>query len=260
MLKSIFYPLIALVFIVFVFSSSAVFFFPGALLIFLLTVWFDPNLKWLHQFTSFWASLYIWLFPPWRVSHSGKEHVDPKSTYIIVSNHQSLVDILAAFTLFIHFKWVSKAELFKIPLIGWNMSLNRYVKLRRGHKDSIRKMYKACEEHLTSGSSVYLFPEGTRSDTGKMRPFKEGAFVLAKRLNLPILPVVINGSKNALPKQSLNFHGGSDVHLQILEPVSPESFDDSAAMSNAVREMIRSRVKEEQVAEDQSDFNPAPQT
>lgn len=245
MLKSIFYPLIALLFIVFVFASSAVFFFPVALLIFLTTVWFDPNLRWLHQFTCFWASLYIWLFPPWRVSVDGKQNIDPKGTYIIVSNHQSLVDILAAFTLFTHFKWVSKAELFHIPLIGWNMRLNRYVKLRRGHKDSIRKMYKSCEEHLTTGSSVYLFPEGTRSETGKLKPFKEGAFVLAKRLNLPVLPIVINGSKNALPKKSLNFHGGSDVHLEVLAPVSPDGFEDSGKMSDEVRELIRAKVKEE---------------
>ena len=246
MLKSIVYPLIALLVIVFVFASSALFFFPVALLIYLLTFGHDPNLRWLHQFTCFWASLYIWLFPPWRVLVEGREHIDPSGTYIIVSNHQSLVDILAAFTLFTHFKWVSKAELFRIPLIGWNMSLNRYVRLRRGYKDSIRKMYRACEEHLTAGSSVYLFPEGTRSETGKMKPFKEGAFVLAKRLNLPILPIVINGSKNALPKKSLNFHGGSDVVLEVLEPVSPDQFADSAAMSEAIREMIRAKVREEQ--------------
>jgi 1-acyl-sn-glycerol-3-phosphate acyltransferase len=244
MLKRVFYPLIALLFIVFLFSTSALF-FPIALLLWLLTAPFDKNLKWLHLFTCFWASLYIWIFPPWRVSCSGKEHIDPDGTYIIVSNHQSMVDILAAFTLFIHFKWVSKAELFNIPLIGWNMRLNRYVRLQRGHKDSIRKMYKACEDHLSEGSSVYLFPEGTRSETGKMRPFKEGAFVLAKRFGLPVLPIVINGSKNAVPKNSFNFHGRSDVTLEVLEPVMPDEFADSAAMSDAVRELIRSRVVEE---------------
>lgn len=244
MLKRVFYPLIALLLIVFIFSTSAVF-FPLALLIWLATRPFDPNLHLLHQFTCFWASLYIWVFPPWQVSVSGREHIDPNATYVIVSNHQSLVDILAAFTLFIHFKWVSKAELFNIPLIGWNMMLNRYVRLRRGDKDSIRNMYKACEEHLCAGSSVYLFPEGTRSETGKMKPFKEGAFVLAKRLDLPVLPIVINGSKNAVPKNSINFHGRSDVTLEVLEPVLPGDFSDTAVMSDTVREMIRIRVVEE---------------
>ena len=245
MLKSIVYPLIALVFIVFVFTSSAIFFFPIALLIFLVTVSFDRNLKALHLWTCFWASVYIWVFPPWRVTVSGRENIDPNGTYVIVSNHQSLVDILSAFLLFAHFKWVSKAELFHIPLIGWNMTLNRYVRLQRGQKDSIRKMYKTCEEHLSRGSSVYLFPEGTRSETGTLKPFKEGAFVLAKRLSLPVLPIVINGSKNALPKKSFNFHGRSDVHLEVLTPVDPAAYGDTASLNDAVREMIRSRVAEE---------------
>ena len=250
MLKSIFYQLIALLFIVFIIGSSAVFFFPIALILFIATYPFDRKLKALHLWTCFWASVYIWVFPPWRVHTSGKEHIDPNGTYIIVSNHQSLVDILSAFLLFVHFKWVSKAELFHIPLIGWNMSLNRYVRLQRGHKDSIRQMYKTCEAHLSSGSSVYLFPEGTRSETGKMKPFKEGAFVLAKRLDLPILPIVINGSKDALPKKSFNFHGRSDVHLEVLAPVLPRDFQDTAELNDAVREMIRCRVAEENETED----------
>lgn len=245
LLKRIFYPVIALLLIVFIFSTSAVF-FPIALLIWLVTSPFDQNLRGLHLFTCFWASLYIWVFPPWQVSIKGKQNIDPAATYIIVSNHQSLVDIMVAFTLFIHFKWVSKAELFKIPLIGWNMTLNRYVRLQRGQKDSIRKMYKACEEHLTAGSSVYVFPEGTRSETGLVKPFKEGAFVLASRLGLPVLPIVINGSKNAVPKHSLNFHGRSDVSMEILSPVLPTEFASTDEMRDAVREMIRSRVLEEQ--------------
>lgn len=244
MLKRIFYPLIALLFILFVLILSLTF-FPIALLIWLATVTFDPSLRALHLFTCFWASLAVWVFPPWKVKVIGREHIDPAVTYVIVSNHQSLVDILAAFTLFTHFKWISKSELFNIPLIGWNMHLNRYVRLERGRKGSIRKMYKACEEHLEQGSSVYLFPEGTRSETGKMKPFKEGAFVLAKRLNLPVLPIVINGSKDAVPKNSLNFHGRSDVTLEILPPVAPDAERSSAVLADQVREMIRSRVAEE---------------
>jgi 1-acyl-sn-glycerol-3-phosphate acyltransferase len=246
MLKRFLYPLIALLFILFVFTISALL-FPIATLIWLVTVLFDPNLRALHMFTCFWASLFIWVFPPWNVTVTGRENVDPQGTYVIVSNHQSLVDILTAFTLFVHFKWVSKSELFNIPLIGWNMHLNQYVRLERGRKNSIRKMYKACEDHLKQGSSVYLFPEGTRSETGKLKPFKEGAFVLAKRMNLPILPIVINGSKNAVPKNSFNFHGRSDVTLEILPPVLADPDLPAAELADLVRELIRSRVKEEQV-------------
>lgn len=244
MLQQIYYRFIAVIYISFVFVTSALFFLV-AVLIWLVTALFDQRLSLLHQFTCFWASLYIWVMPPWSVTVTGKEHIDPKETYVIVSNHQSLVDILVAFTLFTHFKWVSKAELFKIPLIGWNMSLNRYVKLRRGESGSIKQMYNACEKHLKEGSSVYLFPEGTRSETGKMRPFKEGAFVLAKRLQKPVLPVVINGSSNAVPKNSLNFHGKTEVVVSVLPPLPPESFSEESAreLADRTRDLIGQHVE-----------------
>jgi 1-acyl-sn-glycerol-3-phosphate acyltransferase len=237
------YRLIAIIYIAFVFLTSSLFFLL-ALLIWLLTAPFDKRLWLLHQFTCLWATLYIWVMPPWSVSVHDREKIDPDKTYVIVSNHQSLVDILVAFTLFIHFKWVSKAELFKIPLIGWNMSLNRYIKLRRGKSSSIKKMYNACERHLKEGSSVYLFPEGTRSESGKMRPFKEGAFVLAKRLGIPILPLVINGSRTAVPKNSLNFHGKTHVDVTVLDPIEPDSFDDSTAkeLAQQVHTLIEKQV------------------
>ena len=183
----------------------------------------------------------------------GREKIDPHTTYVIVSNHQSLVDILVLFLLFRHFKWVSKAELFQIPLIGWNMWLNRYVRLVRGNRTSIRKMYGACEQHLEEGSSILMFPEGTRSPTGLMRDFKEGAFVLAQRKSVPILPLVINGSKNALPKRSLNFHGMTHVELDVLDPVSPEAFSDETVddLRLRIREQIRERVWEEQREQEQ---------
>jgi len=126
------------------------------------------------------------------------------------------------------------------------MYLNRYVRLRRGKGNSIRSMYKACEKHLKRGSSVYLFPEGTRSPTGRVRPFKEGAFVLSKRLNIPILPIVINGSKNAVPKNSLNFHGKSHVTVEVLKPIFPDEDVSVRDLRDEVRGAIISRVIEEQ--------------
>jgi 1-acyl-sn-glycerol-3-phosphate acyltransferase len=246
LVKELLYRLVAICYITFVFVTSFCFFLV-ACVIWLLTVLFDPNLRALHRFTCHWASLYIWAFPPWSVTVNGRDKINPKLTYVIVSNHQSLVDILAAFCLFTHFKWVSKSELFDIPLIGWNMYLNRYVKLERGRTHSVRKMYAACEKHLKNGSSIFVFPEGTRSTTGKLREFKEGAFVLAKRLNVPILPLVINGSKNALPKDSLNFHGRSDVQVTILDPILPDAFGDmdTSQLTTMVRERIRVHVAEE---------------
>jgi len=138
---------IAILFTCFVFLSS-ILFFPVALVIWLVTIAFDRRLRWLHQFTCFWASLYLWVCPFWRVTIHGREKIEKNKTYVMVSNHQSLVDILIAFSLFVDFKWVSNPELFNIPLIEWNMRLNRYIRLERGKNRSIKKMYKSCEKNL----------------------------------------------------------------------------------------------------------------
>ncbi|MFZ5570331.1 MAG: lysophospholipid acyltransferase family protein [Thermodesulfobacteriota bacterium] len=215
--------IISVGFLVFI-ALSSILFFLIALTLRLLTGFFDRRLVLLHYFTCFWASVYTWIMPAWSVSIHDRRHIRKGVTYMVVSNHQSQLDILLAFRLFFPFKWVSKAEVFKVPLIGWNMVLNRYIKLKRGDKDSIRQMMDQCEETLSNGSSVYFFPEGTRSETGVLKPFKPGAFILAKKLQVPILPIVINGSKNALPKHSLNFHGKHHMHITVLEEIPPATF------------------------------------
>jgi 1-acyl-sn-glycerol-3-phosphate acyltransferase len=223
MIETIFNRTVAISLIVFVVLSSMVL-FVVALLIWMATVLFDRRLVILHRFTCFWAYLYLWIFPAWSVSVEGREKIDRDKTYIMVSNHQSLVDILVVFSLFTHFKWVSKNEVFRIPLIGWNMVLNRYVGLVRGEQGSIIKMYEECDSHLQQGSSIYMFPEGTRSPTGQLRDFKEGAFVLAKKHQLPILTLAINGSRDALPKKSLNFHGRHHMIITVLGEIPYSDF------------------------------------
>lgn len=135
---------ISFFFLAFIAASSAIC-FAIALFIWLLTVCFDRRLVMLHMFTSFWACMYLWVMPAWSVSIRGREKIRKDGCYIIVSNHQSQLDILVMFGLFFPFKWVSKAEVFGLPFIGWNMRLNRYIKLRRGDKVSIEKMMNACE-------------------------------------------------------------------------------------------------------------------
>jgi len=165
---------------------------------------------------------------------------------MVVSNHQSQLDILVAFRLFFPFKWVSKAEVFKLPFIGWNMVLNRYIKLKRGDKDSVEQMMIDCEKTISKGSSIYFFPEGTRSYTGIVKEFKSGAFILAQKMKIPILPVVINGSKNALPKHSLNFHGKHRISIEVLDELPYESFAQLSVEKTAlkVRKIIIDHVAE----------------
>ena len=234
--------IIAVFFIAFVAATSA-FFFCVALVIWLLTVLFDKRLVLLHLFSSFWASVYLWAMPAWSVRVQGRNTVRLRDRYVIVSNHQSALDILVAFRLYFPFKWVSKAEVFKIPFIGWNMYLNRYIRLKRGDKKGIAKMFVDCEKALAEGNSLFVFPEGTRSETGSLKPFKSGAFILAKKMKIPILPVVISGTRDALPKHSLNFHGSHKVRIRVLEPVDYERFADLSAQDTA--EMIRDIIAAE---------------
>ena len=231
--------LVAVLFLLFIALSSLVL-FVGAVVIWAVTRWFDRRLVLLHLYSSFWASIYVWIMPAWQVCRHGRHNIDWSRTYVVVSNHQSLLDILLAFSLFFPFKWVSKIEIFRVPVIGWNMTLNRYISLKRGDKESIREMMKVAEQRLGEGSSVYMFPEGTRSPSGIMKPFKTGAFVLAKELELPILPIVINGSKNSLPKHSLNFHGRHQMRIRVLDPIPAERFTDMPVADLAG--MVRGRL------------------
>jgi len=120
----------------FLVGSSCVL-FPIAVAIWAATLPFDPRLRALHLFTCFWGSLYTWANPAWPVRISGRAKIRRDEAYVMVANHQSLLDILVLFRLFVHFKWVSKIENFRIPLIGWNMRLNRYIQLRRGERSSV---------------------------------------------------------------------------------------------------------------------------
>lgn len=236
--------------ILFFIGTTSILFFAIAFAIWAFTVLFDRRMIILHRFTSFWASLYLWVVPAWSISIKGREKIKKSTVYLVVSNHQSQLDILAAFRLFFHFKWVSKAEIFKIPLIGWNMVLNRYIKLQRGVSKSVKKMMFQCEKTLAQGSSVYFFPEGTRSKTGLLKPFKTGAFILAHKAKISILPIVINGTKNALPKHSINFHGQHLISIEVLDEIPYNCYSHFSVEETAdfIRHKIIEHVDEHKVA------------
>jgi 1-acyl-sn-glycerol-3-phosphate acyltransferase len=221
-------------------AVTSIFLFAIALVIWLLTRWFDRSLVVLHQFTSFWACLYLWTMPAWRVRLKGHEKIRKDGVYVIVSNHQSQLDILVAFRLFFPFKWVSKIEVFRLPFIGWNMYLNNYIPLKRGDKESIARMLARCEAALAKGSSIFMFPEGTRSTSTRLRPFRPGAFLLAHNLKLPILAVAINGTRQALPKNSLNFHGRQELSIEVLGEIPYAEFKEMSVDETAA--MVRARI------------------
>jgi 1-acyl-sn-glycerol-3-phosphate acyltransferase len=205
-------------------TTSSIVLFPIAVLIWAVTAPFDRRKVILHRFTCFWASLYTWLNPAWPLSLEGRDRVRDDEAYVMVANHLSLLDILVLFRLFRHYKWVSKIENFRIPFIGWNMRLNGYIQLKRGDRESVVQMMRACDATLRAGNSIMMFPEGTRSPIGKLRAFKNGAFELALRNQRPILPIVLRGTANALPKRGFVLRGRHPIQVTILEPIPYESF------------------------------------
>jgi 1-acyl-sn-glycerol-3-phosphate acyltransferase len=222
---------------VFMAVSSALLFLV-ALMVWALTSPFDPRKRLLHRFSCFWASLYTWLNPLWPVTIVGREKILSDQATVMVANHLSLLDILVLFRTFAHFKWVSKIENFRIPFIGWNMSLNGYIRLKRGDRASALQMMEACEHALAGGSSIMMFPEGTRSPTGRLRAFKQGAFELALRTRRPVQPIVIQGTSEALPKRGLVIRGRHPIRVAVLDPLLPESFENLSA--EELTERVRS--------------------
>jgi 1-acyl-sn-glycerol-3-phosphate acyltransferase len=216
-------------------TVTSILLFPIAVLIWLITVLFDRRLVLLHRFTCFWASLYTWLNPVWRVRIVGREKIAAGTAYVMVANHQSLLDILVLFRLFVHYKWVSKIENFRIPCIGWNMSLNRYIKLRRGDRQSVDQMMVACEQTVAAGSSIMMFPEGTRSLDGRLKAFKHGAFTIAQRMRAPILPIIVEGTAAALPKRGFVLQGRHAIRIRVLDAIPYARFANDSAEAAAER-------------------------
>lgn len=189
----------------------------------LVTVLFDKNLKVLHRLSSWWALTYIYGNPFWRVTITGQENIKKGQVYVIVGNHQSALDIPLLYRLPIQFRWVAKAELYRVPFVGWNLVLNRHVLVARGNATSARHMVDKCIDSLTNGVSVAIFPEGTRSRTGRISRFKEGAFVIARDANVPILPVMIDGTADAMPRDGFTVKARQHFTIRILPPVAQET-------------------------------------
>ena len=157
------------------------------------------------------------------------ERLHQSGTIILLSNHQSLFDIptLYAF-LDIPFRWMAKASLFKIPIVGWAMKGADYISVERGDsKQALKSLFDAADQ-IHSGKSVIIFPEGTRAGaTGQMGPFKKGGFLLAKKASVTIQPVALWGNHHVVPRIKGTWVQRicpGDVFVEVLDPIQPEQF------------------------------------
>jgi 1-acyl-sn-glycerol-3-phosphate acyltransferase len=185
------------------------------------------------------------LTPLWTFRTSGTLPDDMRRPYVVVSNHESFVDILLISHLPTEMKWMSKIEILRIPLAGWMMRLARDIPLERGDAESTAKALAASRERLATKVSVMIFPEGTRSKTGELRPFKTGAFRLAIEAQVPILPLAVYGTRDALRKHDWRL-GHAVAEVRVLEPISTEglTMDDVQELSDRTRAAIVAGIDE----------------
>jgi 1-acyl-sn-glycerol-3-phosphate acyltransferase len=221
----------------YLFVSCALLFVP-ALFLFALTAPFDLKRRALGKFTRIWGAHYLHSVPFASVTIIDRERGANQCPCVYVSNHQSLSDVLALFKIDYPFLWVSKIENFYAPFLGWNMWLNNYVPLKRGHLPSIMRMYRTCIRRLGEGHSLFVFPEGTRSPSGQLKDFYPGAFRIAVRNDVPIVPIVLEGTRDILPKGKLRVQP-LPVWIKVLDPIHPrEVGHDWRRLEAVVRERM----------------------
>lgn len=194
----------------------------ACLIVFVVCYPFDKRRVVLHKLSLFWGLHYFWLSPLWRIKYMGGENVVKGRQYIIASNHQSMLDIALMYEVPKIFRWISKKEAFRIPFIGWLLKLHGDILISRGDTASTRKMLAECKMWLDTGTSIAIFPEGTRTPDGQVHKFKEGAFLMAKLNKTPILPVVINGTYEAMPKKGMSLKIRQTFIVKVLPEISAE--------------------------------------
>ena len=181
---------------------------------------------------------------PMRVRVEGRENIDPRQSYVLVSNHQSQCDILVLYGwLGVDFKWVMKQELRKVPGIGVACARLGHIFIDRSNHAAALATLAAARDTIVDGTSVIFFPEGTRSRDGRLKPFKKGAFRMAIDLGLPILPLTVTGAREVLPAGTTDLLPGS-ARLTIHPPIAVAGLAgaDSAALMDEVRAVIASAL------------------
>ena len=152
----------------------------------------------------------------------GLENLDPKGTYVMVLNHNSMVDILSIYNLPLVFKWVSKREVYRIPIVGRLLLAHGDIVINRAStKEAMQLVHTRGKQWLAKGASVAIFPEGTRSKDGEIHNFKAGAFILAKDAEVPILPIVLDGTDRVFRK-GFFMNWSNRITIKILPPISKE--------------------------------------
>jgi 1-acyl-sn-glycerol-3-phosphate acyltransferase len=237
-LKSIVVWLIGITFLVI--------FFPVTFIVWFLVLPFDRNRSVVHWMLTYQAIIISCAVPIWSIKVEGRNKAHRGTTYVIICNHQSILDILIINSLRYRFKWISKIENTKVPILGWYLKMADYITVDRGDKASKEQMLEESYNCLKKKISIMIFPEGTRSADQEVAFFKRGAFQLAISAQVPLLPVLIDGTGGVLPKHGLVFGGFHKIILRVLDPVGVDSFgtNDPDELAMKFQQMMAHKLKE----------------
>jgi len=219
--------------------------FPLTFILWLLALPFDRERIITHWLLVYQSLIFTRLMPIWKVSVEGRNKAKRNTTYVVIANHQSILDILLLNCLRYKFKWISKIENTKVPLLGWYLRMADYITVNRGDDESKAEMLEKSYHCLKSGISIMIFPEGTRSRDKEIGFYKRGAFQLAIQANVPLLPVIIDGTGGILPKHGIIFKGGNNIKIRVLDPLLPESFgsDDPDLLAQKIQSVMANELK-----------------
>lgn len=186
----------------------------------------------------FWSRSVLWfLLIPIKVT--GQENVDPKQSYVFVANHQSFLDVFAVYGwLPNNFKWLMKKEIRKVPFVGTACAVAGHIFVDRSNPRAALQSMDHIKKELVDGISTVIFPEGTRTKTGEMGRFKQGAFKIAMDMGLPVVPLSLGGFFKAMPSGQAFANPRSRVSLHIGKPIDISQFNDINEAMAAVREKV----------------------
>ena len=202
----------------------------------------DPDRKTAHRICEGWGRGVLFVSPGWRLKIQGRGYIRDGKSYVLVANHSSLSDIIYLYHLGKQFKWMAKESLFWIPFFGWAMSAAGYIRLARGKQGSIRDSLDKSVEWLRRNISILIFPEGTRSRSGGLGAFKNGAFKLAIRTQKPIVPIVLTGTRGTIQKGSLFFSYRINCKLKVLKPIPTDGYLENQYLE--LGNLVRSQMLE----------------
>ena len=215
--------------------------FPSVCVLFACTAPFDPGRYAVGRLFRFMGAMGARLNPWWEFRTEGVRVADPRHPYVAVSNHESYADIFLISHLPWEMKWLAKKTIFRIPVMGWIMRMAGDVPLVRGSRESAVGALAMCRDRLRKRVSVMVFPEGTRSPTDEMLPFKDGAFALAIEAQVPLLPIAVAGTRDCMAKHSFRVNRARAI-CRVLEPIPTTGL--TAADVPALKERARAVIHE----------------